>query len=126
MGNYRCDHINYDRSGDRIMEDINLADQLPIGSILPFKPGEVPSNWREFNGDTLTLQEYPTVVAHLFCASKDTTRLWERMGGSIKDNKIILPRITSDAEANQLVWGNSYVGLKAIPMKVAIKVSSNG
>jgi hypothetical protein len=91
-------------------------DLLPVGTVMPFKPGDVPENWREFNGQKLLRGTHP----HLYLRLRDARELWEKMGGSIETHYIVMPGPLTDEETNKLVWGMTMKD--SIPMTLALKV----
>jgi hypothetical protein len=91
-------------------------EMLPVGTVLPFKPGEVPENWESFEGQSLYARDYPDLYFSLGAAEE----IWEAMGGAITSDGILMPGPLTDEETNKLVWGMTMD--KAVPMTLALKV----
>lgn len=104
------------------------VDVLPLGSVMPFNPGEVPDNWLAFEGQLIFEHWYPELYESVM-SSDETKDIFKYMGGKIHEtspgNAITLPYVASDRQANLMAWGSSAVNLKPVPMRIAIKAKSN-
>jgi hypothetical protein len=91
-------------------------DVLPVGTVIPFKPGEVPENWEPFEGQTLYRGDYPDLYLHI----RRATEVWEQMGGKVGAHFLVLPGPLDHEEANRLVWNATFA--TPVPMTLALKV----
>lgn len=109
-------------------------DDLPVGVMLPFVKGEVPDNWMKLEGQTLSGDDYPTLVFTYREAFRDvvpkqySSRLaeamaweWVSAGGEIHEDRLVLPTI-HDHEAWKYAFGMVEPGPGAPTLVAAIKV----
>lgn len=106
---------------DTIPVPLNLSpeeadERLPVGFINPFPPDSVPDNWVPFDGRVLFGHDYPSLYDSLMRVAQ----VWERLGGKISANAIVMPGPLTDEEANDLVWGMKVD--PPVPMTLALKV----
>lgn len=79
-----------------------MLDELaivPLGSILPFKEGEVPPSWHQLDGSKLSWHQYPELTGTLYHAPQELRDFFSRMGGSIGKYHIHLPDVNHEQAA---------------------------
>ena len=75
---------------DSLHNLLPLADDAPLGMVLPYPGDQIPTGWLLFDGSTLNEKEYPELSALLRGAEGIETH-WSNMGGSFTDEAIIFP-----------------------------------
>lgn len=82
------------------------ANEVPLGTILPFPPDNIPEGWEVFDGRWLTYAHYPDLFDVIESAPAQVRHIWESMGGTFTHTLIRLPNPTS-AEARAALFGNN-------------------
>lgn len=94
---------------------------MPIFSILPFKPGEVPDGWIEFKGQFIGQGEFPELYEAIKM-SQEANGLWEdQFNAEILVDGLILPDPTYEQAA---LWSMGVSLNPPPPCVLAIKVYS--
>jgi hypothetical protein len=96
--------------------DIESLDvtEMPVGSLLPFKPDSVPEGWIKLKGQEVSGESNPLLYERIDAVEE----IWQMLGGSIKDGTIIMP----DPDPQQVSKMSFGVSFKNQPdMVLAIK-----
>lgn len=106
---------------------MNVPDpnDLPLGAILPFPPGEVPEGWEVFDGRFLGNDLYDDLYDVISTAPKQVRNLWRALGGGVKMHGLILPGPTH-AEATAMVFGSNAHPEIDFVLAIRAKRTGNG
>jgi hypothetical protein len=95
---------------------------VPVGTVLPFLPNEVPEGWEIFDGRAVDMPEFHAILTNGPAMGR---QLWHQMGGSINDDGSIgLPNPTQE-EARAHVFGSAPHPEMEIVLAIKAKRPSN-
>lgn len=77
------------------MTDFADLGITPLGTIMPMLPGGVPEDWLPFDGLVILREEYPDLWDILQGGIDLILPYWEKMGGTITEDEIVLPDLDS-------------------------------